>query len=277
MERVGLFDKERARDQSAARAEPERAGPDIDPRGAAARGQAAELQAAADGASGAPRSLEEVAAGAALESGARGPAVKALQALLGAPQTGAFDDATVDAVKAFQVEAKLTPVSGRVGPTTLAALRARSEGPSKDAAAQMERLVAIAEANNVGASKGDCFKFVWRYLVKAQYGRIRSHGDAPQMKSDYARQFAEFMNSGDNAKRWGLRRLSISSPYQAPRGAVVVVGPGTPGTRHAVAGDIAVARGDGTFINDGPRMSYGPPERFAADGGTLLGAYVPDS
>ena len=32
---------------------------------------------------------------------------------------------------------------------------------------------------------------------------------------------------------------------------------------------------DGTFINDGPQMRYGPPERFLSDGGSLLGIYAP--
>lgn len=147
---------------------------------------------------------------------------------------------------------------------------------SEDAARQMARIVAFAEANNGGASNGDCFKYVWRYIYQSGYGKIRNYHDAPDMKSDYARHFAEYMNSGDNARRWGLRRLSVASPYDAPRGAIVVVGPGTPGTRHPVAGDIAVARGDGTFINDGPRMRYGDPSRFARDGGRLLGVYVPE-
>lgn len=235
-------------------------------------GQSAELLMA----SAAPRSLDEVAAGAVLERGMRGSAVKALQALLKIAETGAFDEDTVAAVKAFQVEGGLSPVSGRVGPTTLKALRARSPEVSAEAAAQMARLVAVAESGHRGASRGDCFKYVWGFIVKARYGKITRHDDAPDMPSGYARNFAEYMNSGNNAQRWGLKRLSISNPYDAPRGAIVVVGPGTPGTRHPTAGDIAVARGDGSFINDGPNMRYGPPARFAADGGTLLGAYVPD-
>ena len=32
-----------------------------------------------------------------------------------------------------------------------------------------------------------------------------------------------------------------NNPYNAPRGAIVVVKAGTPGTAHPVAGDIAVA------------------------------------
>ena len=228
------------------------------------------------GSSAAAPTLAEVRGGAKLSEGMKGPAVAHVQKLVGVKMTGEFGADTAAAVARFQTQNGLTPAQGVVGPTTLAALESRSTEVSPDAAAQMARLVAIAEGGHRGASLGDCFAYVWRYIVKAGYGKIRNHGDAADMPSDYARNFAEYMNSGSNAKRWGLKRLSLSSPYDAPRGSIVVVGPGTPGTRHPTAGDIAVAAGGGRFINDGPNMSYGPPGRFAADGGKLLGVYVPD-
>lgn len=220
-------------------------------------------------------SLAEVRAGATVGEGMSGEAVKLIQKLVGVKQTGTFGPTTADAVKRFQQQRGLSPVSGIVGPTTLAALEAGGGDIGADAAAQMARLLSIAESSHNGASRGDCFKYVWRYLVAAKYGKIRNHGDAADMPSDYARNFAEYMNSGSNAARWGLRRLSLTTPHDAPPGAVVVVGPGTPGTRHATAGDIAVAAGGGRFVNDGPNMGYGPRERFLRDGGTLLGVYVP--
>ena len=219
--------------------------------------------------------LAEVRAGATLGEGMSGEAVAHIQKLVGVKQTGTFGATTAEAVARFQKARQLSPVSGVVGPTTLAALEAGGGDIGPDAAAQMSRLLSIAESNNGGASRGDCFKYVWRYLVAAKYGKIRNHHDAADMKSDYARNFAEYMNSGSNAARWGLRRLSVTTPHDAPPGAVVVVGPGTPGTRHPTAGDIAVAAGGGRFVNDGPRMGYGPRERFLSDGGTLLGVYVP--
>ncbi|MGB0590682.1 MAG: hypothetical protein ACPGU1_13470 [Myxococcota bacterium] len=156
-------------------------------------------------------------------------------------------------------------------------LSSASESPGRgvDAATQMANLLAYAEANHGGASTGQCFQYVWRYIHSSGYGRIENYGDCPAMGSAEARMFAEFMNSGTHAADWGIVRLSGSTPYDAPAGSVVVVGPGSPGTSHATAGDIAVARGDGTFINDGPQMNYGPPERFLADGGSLLGIYAP--
>jgi hypothetical protein len=242
--------------------------------GGAATAQSMELAQALP--ADAPASLDDVRAGRTLERGMRGKAVVELQKLLDIKATGVFDDATRAAVEAFQAEHQLSPVSGVVGPTTLKVIeQVARDGVSPKAQAQMNRLVAIAESGHQGAALGDCFRFVWLYITKAGYGKISKFNDCADMKSDYAKNFAEYFNVAENAKRWGIKRLSIASPYQAPKGAIVVVAPGTPGTRHPVAGDIAVARGNGTFINDGPNMRYGAPDRFFADGGRLLGAYVP--
>ncbi len=221
--------------------------------------------------------LADVASGKArLKLGMSGAAVAVVQKLLGKDADGEFGPSTEAAVKAFQAAKGLKPVSGEVGSTTLEQLqKAGAAGVSADAAQQMERLVSYAMSHHQGASLGDCFRFVWKYITAVGYGKIRNYNDCPDMPSGYARNFAEYMNAG-NAKRWGLKRISASTPYDAPRGAIVVVGPGTPGTRHAYAGDIAVARGNGLFVNDGPNMSYGPAGSFLRDGGWLMGVYVPD-
>ena len=65
-----------------------------------------------------------------------------------------------------------------------------------------------------------------------------------------------------------------NNPYNAPRGAIVVVNADTPGTRHPVAGDIAVASGDGRFWNGG-NMAYGGKNHEYA--GQLLAIYVPST
>lgn len=140
---------------------------------------------------------------------------------------------------------------------------------------QMDRLVEFARRSNFGASGGRCFSAVWGYLTRAGYGKLNDWNDAPDMNSTYAKDFALYMNRGNNAARWGLRRLPIENPYDAPRGAIVVVAPGSPGTSDPVAGDIAVAAGNGRFINDGPNMSYGSPASFRSAGGRVLGVYVP--
>lgn len=141
---------------------------------------------------------------------------------------------------------------------------------------QMTRIVTYADNHNSGASRGRCFQYVWDYLWKSQYGNIDAYNDAPDMGSSEARMFAEYMNRGNNAQTWGLQKLSITNPYDAPRGAVVVVAAGSPGTAHPTAGDIAIAAGGGRFINDGPNMGYGGSRQaFASGGGRVLGIYVP--
>jgi uncharacterized protein YraI len=141
---------------------------------------------------------------------------------------------------------------------------------------QMRRIVPFADANNSGASRGRCFQYVWNYLWRSTYGLIDQYNDAPDMPSAEARNFAEYMNRNGNAARWGLQRLSLSNPYDAPRGAIVVVAAGTPGTAHPTAGDIAIAAGNGRFINDGPNMGYGGSRQAFINGrGRVLGIYVP--
>ncbi len=234
-------------------------------------------------------SLEDVVKnGKVLREGMQGASVQELQKLLGLPQDGKFGQETKKAVASFQQSAGLTTPKGGegvLGATTLKALRggggAGSVGNVGNISAQgreqMRRLLEHAESHNSGASNGRCFEYVWRYMTSngSGYGKIKNYNDASDMPSTYARNFAEYMNQGDNAARWGLRKLNITNPYDAPPGAIVVVGPGTPGTSHPTAGDIAIATGKGRFVNDGPNMGYGDPARFQRDGGKLLGVYVP--
>ena len=89
----------------------------------------------------------------------------------------------------------------------------------------------------------------------------------------YAYQFHSAIGSG----RCGLKDVKEkygNNPYNAPRGAIVVVNADTPGTRHPVAGDIAVASGDGRFWNGGS-MGYGGKNHNYA--GQLLAIYVPST
>lgn len=148
-------------------------------------------------------------------------------------------------------------------------------GDSARGRQQMADVLAYAEKNNSGASKGRCFEYVWKYLTTSGYGNLRAYSDAPDMPSAYARNFAEYMNANGNAAKWGLRRLPIDVPHDAPAGAVVVVAAGSPGTSHPTAGDIAIAAGGGRFVNDGPNMNYGPRASFKNDGGRVLGIYAP--
>ncbi|HEX8702724.1 MAG TPA: peptidoglycan-binding protein [Myxococcaceae bacterium] len=223
--------------------------------------------------------------GKQLKLGMQGPAVAQVQQLLGLEADGKFGPATKAAVDAFQKANKLTPppgLEGVVGKTTLEALRKSGGntgvgGISAQGREQMRKLLEYAEANNTGASRGRCFEYVWKYMTSngSGFGKIRNYNDAADMPSTYARNFAEYMNSNGNAERWGLRRLNITNPYDAPKGAIVVVAPGSPGTAHPTAGDIAIAAGNGRFVNDGPNMGYGDPANFLRNGGRVLGVYVP--
>jgi hypothetical protein len=141
---------------------------------------------------------------------------------------------------------------------------------------QMRAVVSYALLHNAGASRGRCFRYVWSYLTSSGYGKLHSYYDAPDMPSAYARNFAEYMNANGNAARWGLHRLPIDNPYDAPAGAVVVVAAGSPGTSHPTAGDISIAAGGGRFVNDGPNMSYGGSRAaFTSGDGRVLGIYAP--
>ena len=147
---------------------------------------------------------------------------------------------------------------------------------------QLNNIITYAEKNNVGSSNGDCFKFVWKYLSSSGYGNIKSWGDLPNMKSGEARHFAEYMNSSPkHLVEAGLQRLDvgtfsnpITNPHDSriPEGAVIVVGPGSTGTRHETAGDIVIKGRNGRFINDGPNMDYGTKQGWK---GRLLGVYIP--
>jgi peptidoglycan hydrolase-like protein with peptidoglycan-binding domain len=223
--------------------------------------------------------------GKQLKQGMQGPAVAEVQKLLGLDADGKFGPATKAAVDAFQKANKLTPppgLEGVVGKTTLEALKKAGgstgvDGISAQGREQMRKLLEYADSHNTGASRGRCFEYVWKYMTSngAGYGKIRNYNDASDMPSTYARNFAEYMNSNGNAERWGLRKLNITNPYDAPKGAIVVVAPGSPGTAHPTAGDIAIAAGNGRFVNDGPNMGYGDPASFLRNGGRVLGVYVP--
>jgi hypothetical protein len=95
---------------------------------------------------------------------------------------------------------------------------------------------------------------------------------APALSGNYAKNFAELVDRDPAA--YGLKKLALDNPYEAPPGAIVVVRPGTPGTAHPVAGDIAVATGQGWFANGG-EMGYGGPQNFPPGNGHVLGIYVP--
>ena len=265
----------------------------------------------------------KAAGGGALKLGSEGAPVKELQRKLdklgyGAGKAdGKFGPQTQSAVEEFQAVNKLN-VDGVAGAKTLALLdsgkakKAPAQAPgggdvgtiSPRARKEMNALVDIAR-RNVPGTVGLCYGAVSKYLDIARangngYGKTNFNfrtGPGQEVAS----QFGEWMNNPANAAKAGMRRLNITNPYDAPKGAIVVVAAGSPGTTphqwwvdgtngkrpHPSwaahpnwPGDISVAGGNGTFVNDHTTEQYGGSREAwarAARAGTahLVGIYVP--
>lgn len=151
--------------------------------------------------------------------------------------------------------------------------------PSAKGQKQMRDIVTYGRNHHRGFSGGDCFEWVWKYMYKSGYGNIKRYGDLPNMKSELARYFSDYMNSSQrNLDKAGLVRIdNMSSPIKNPHdsripdGAIIVVSAGSYGTAHPTAGDIVIKDGK-YFINDGPDMNYGTKNTWY---GRVLGVYVP--
>lgn len=249
-------------------------------------------------------SLDEVMNGAEMKLGASGPAVLEMQKMLGfgpAGQTGVLGPTTLRALADFQKSKGLTDNVGTFDASTLEALKADfqtrqtssavgSFGPaipfdgdiSDQGRQQMQEMLEHARNNSAGRRPdGRCYFHVANYIDRLGYGGLSNIGtDLPGDKLGEARHFAEHMNQPGNAAKAGLQRIDngmsppITNPYdpRIPPGAIVVVPPGVPGTRHPTAGDIAIADGTGRFFNGG-EMGYGGAAGYPD--GKLLGIYIP--
>jgi lysozyme len=226
--------------------------------------------------------LDAVRSGAAtLHEGERGLAVKHVQFLLAVDTDGEFGPVTRAAVVHFEKQQHLERHDGVIDAPTLASLTHHPvkgvEGESGKGSAQREKLLGIARAGSEGRKPdGLCYSHVCDFLAKCNgYGKIKDpRQQFPPGALPLAHDFADFINA-QGPKQWGLERLSISSPYDAPPGAIVVVKAGSPGTSDPTAGDISVAGGDGHFFNGG-MMKYGGREGWdTSPRARLLGAYVP--
>lgn len=145
---------------------------------------------------------------------------------------------------------------------------------SQKGAAQLARLVATAQGAAGGKKpKGKCYAAVKRHIANAGgYGNIRNiYKDARFQPQGEARNFAEVVNA-KGPESFGLERLSINNPYDAPEGSLVVVSAGSPGTRHRTAGDITVKGPGDRFFNDG-EMGYRGRQSWPAKTGRGLGVY----
>jgi len=139
-------------------------------------------------------------------------------------------------------------------------------------AVQLAAIQRVAAERAAGRNPGGrCYEAVWGHISAAGYGKMPG-ADIPGSHSEYAKQFAYYADK--HLDELGLEKLPLDNPYDAPPGALVVVNPGTPGTSHPVAGDIALAMGGGRFLNDG-EMGYGGPGNFPPGNSHVLGIYVP--
>lgn len=145
---------------------------------------------------------------------------------------------------------------------------------SPKGAAQAQQLVATA-AGAAGGRRpgGKCYAAVKRHIKAAGgYGNIRNiYTDRRFTPQGEARNFAEVVNA-KGPETFGLERLGITNPYDAPEGSLVVVSPGSPGTRHPTAGDITVKGPGDHFYNDG-EMKYRGRAAWPARTGRVLGVY----
>lgn len=191
---------------------------------------------------------------------------------------GAFNKATQKAVEAFQKKHDKLDVNGRVSSDDFKAMQNAIEaksghGPlSGSAKKQMANLVRVAQSMSGGQSPGGyCLGAVQDMLEQVSYGKA---GHGAVQRFPYARNYAEFMNEGKRYEDYGLRKLDIDNPYDAPPGSIIVVRPGTPGTSHPTAGDIVVKGYGDTFYNDG-EMGYGGSGNFPPGNDYVLGIYAP--
>jgi peptidoglycan hydrolase-like protein with peptidoglycan-binding domain len=219
--------------------------------------------------------------GAELHTGERGPAVKTVQRLLSVDTDGEFGPATRAAVVAFQHEHHMQKHDGVIDAHTLDLLTKHPvggvEGESRDGAAQRSKMLSIARSGSAGKRPdGRCYYHVCQFLVQCGgYGKIKNpYKQFPSSALPLAHDFADLVNSTGTA-RWGLERISISNPYDAPAGAIVVVAAGSPGTHHPTAGDIAIADGHGAFYNGGMMAYHGRAGWNASPRAKLLGCYIP--
>jgi GH24 family phage-related lysozyme (muramidase) len=181
-------------------------------------------------------------------------------------------------VRVQDFQAALRALAGTTHTPTTAPPAAAGGGAEVVAAAsgaeQMSRLLAVSR--NSKRPQGGCYAAVKHYIIKAGgYGNILNpYTDKRLAKyQHYAHDFADAIRALGPAT-FGLQELSVSTPFEAPAGALVVVKPRSPGTSHPTAGDITVADGDGNFYNDGV-MHYHGPKAWPPKAGGMLGCFMP--
>ena len=226
--------------------------------------------------------LEDVKSGkATLHEGEKGGSVRHVQKLLAVDTDGEFGPQTKAAVLHFQHQHHMKRHDGVIDAHVLDILTKHPvgsiEGETSHGSAQRQRMLSTARGASAGRRPdGRCYFHVCHFIIDCGgYGKIKNpYTQFPSGALPEAHDFADFINSQGPA-RWGLERLSISNPYDAPPGAIVVVKAGSPGTADPTAGDIAIADGHGEFYNGGLMGYSGRAGWNAAPRAKLLGAYIP--
>ena len=227
-------------------------------------------------------SIDAVKKGTAtIKEGERGPAVKEVQNLLAITADGEFGAMTKAAVVEFQRAHKESLHDGVVNAHTLELMikhpAGSVKGESGNGSSQRARMLSIARGGSEGRRPdGRCYYHVCQFLIECHgYGKITNpYTQFPSGDLPVAHDFADLMNSKEG-QRFGLERLGLHNPYDAPPGAIIVVKAGSPGTANPTAGDISIADGHGNFFNGG-MMSYGGREGWnSAPRAVLLGCYIP--
>merc|ERR1719453_139083 len=101
---------------------------------------------------------------------------------------------------------------------------------SQQCDSDMTRLESYARSQSVGyRPDGRCYFHVANFLDATGFGGINRYGFDDAIPSAYwveARQFAEYLNQGNNAANLCLRNDQAkynNNPYNAPAGSIVVV------------------------------------------------------
>jgi len=144
-------------------------------------------------------------------------------------------------------------------------------------------IFSVAKRDSQGrAPDGRCYSHVADYIDQTGYGGINPGGFDDAIPPAYwaeAHDFADYLNQGNNAANLCLvnnQRKYGNNPYNAPKGAIVVVRAGTPGTANPTAGDIAIASG-GDVLYNGGEMGYGGSGNFPPGNNYVLGIFEPTS
>jgi hypothetical protein len=195
-------------------------------------------------------------------------AIKALQAGFMAQPDGRVD-------VGGSTEQHLMTAGGKTKPTDKPSADKPVPPVTTNGAAQMQKLVAAASSVRSKRPLGKCYVGVKHHIANAGgYGNIHNiYTDTKRFTPQgAAHDFADVVNR--DPATFGLDRLSIANPYDAPEGAIIVVAAGSPGTHKPVYGDISVRGPGNEFYNDG-LMGYHGPKAWPPPRGGVLGVYKP--